>query len=256
MYELSPLGFSPDDEAAWRDRLADGRAFAVSLDRAAVRRRLRANTAVRVVVLLVLAAAVAGGVAVMLLRVGGPLTVLLIALLALAAGILLVRFSLLHRRLRVGRASGDDFVVVSAEGIRLAGHIDLRWSAVIGGVGFDDRSAAVPLLRGPASAVERSAGRVQAEFVFGVRDVRALRDAAPRDLRGLFEVIGPHGGIRVPIDTMVAADSVRPAIAALCIAGLSAGADVEVTTDRSTIFARTVALLGPEEPAPPVAGGE
>lgn len=250
MHELSALGLTSTQEDEWRDFFGSGRVFAAPLDRAAVRRRLRVNAVVIGVAAVVLLSTVVTFFAVLLLHIGGPVTVLLLALLAIAATVLLVRFGLLRRRLRAGRASTDDFLVVSAEGIRLAGHVDLPWSAVIGGVGFDDRGAVVPLLRGPAAAIERSAGRVQSEFVLGVRGVRALRDAAPRDLHGIFEVIGAHGGIRVPVDTMVAAENVRAALAAICIAGVSRGVDVEVTADRSTIYARTLALLGPEKPAP------
>ncbi|MFJ4223970.1 hypothetical protein [Microbacterium sp. NPDC089695] len=251
MYELSALGLDDAQEREWRDHFARGGVFAAPLDRAAVRRRLRANAAVLVVATVVLLAAAVVFVVVLLQRVGGPVTVLLLALLALAAAVLLVRFGLLRRRLRIGRASGDDYLVVSAEGLRLAGHADVPWSAVIGGVGYDDRGAAVPLLRGPAAAVERASGRVQAEFVLGVRGVRGLRDAAPHDLRALFEVIDDHGGIRLPLDTMVAPETVRAALAAIGIAGLGAGIDIEVTGDRSTIFTRTVALLGAEKTAPP-----
>lgn len=249
MYELSALGLSSTQEDEWRDFFGSGRVFVAPLDRAAVRRRLRVNAVVIGVAGVVLLSTVVTFFAVLLLHIGGPVTVLLLALLALAAIVLLVRFALLRRRLRAGRASTDDFLVVSADGIRLAGHVDLPWSAVIGGVGFDDRGAAVPLLRGPAAAIERSAGRVQAEFVLGVRGVRALRDAAPRDLHGIFEVIGADGGIRVPIDTMVASENVRAALAAICISGVSRGVDVEVTADRSTIYTRTLALLGPEKSA-------
>ena len=228
--------------------------YAAPLDGAAVARRLRVNAIVLVVGWIVLAAALAGLFSVLFLHFGGPVTVLLLALLVLAAGVLLVRFALLRRRLKAGRASSDDYLVVSAGGIRLAGHVDLPWSAVIGGVGFDDRGAAVPMLRGPAAAIERAAGRVQSEFVLGVRGIRALRDGAPRDLHGIFEVIGEHGGIRVPIDTMVAPENVRASLAAICIAGVRGGIDVEVTADRSTIYTRTIALLGPEKSAPPTAG--
>lgn len=254
MYELSALGLSSAQEHEWRDFFGDGKVFAAPLDRVAIRRRMRANAVVLGVAWLVFLAALVGLFAVLFLHLGGPVTVLLMALLALAAAALLVRFTLLRRRQRAGLASTDDYLVVSAEGIRLAGHVDLPWSAVIGGVGFDDRGAAVPLLRAPAAAIERASGRVQSEFVLGVRGVRALREATRRDLHGIFEVIGAHGGIRVPIDTMVAPENVRAALAAICIAGLRGGVDVEVTADRATIYTRTVALLGPEKPAPPGAG--
>lgn len=256
MYELSALGLSAVQEDEWRDYFGRGRVFAAPLDRDAVRRRMRVNAVVIGVASVVLAFAAAGLFAVLFLHFGGPVTVLLFALLVIAAGILLLRFALLRRRLRGGPVSGDDYLVVSAEGIRLAGHVDLPWSSVIGGVGFDDRDAAVPFLRGPAAAVERAAGRVQSEFVLGVRGVRALRDAAPRELHGLFEVLGTHGGIRVPIDTMVAPENVRASLAAICIAGLRAGVDVEVTSDRTTIYTRTVGLLGPEKSAPSTSGQE
>lgn len=251
MHALSALGLTETHEREWRDYFAGGRVFAVPLDRAAARRRLRANTAVLVVASLVLAAAVAALAAVLIGRLGGPVTVLLLGLLALAAVVLLVRFALLRRRLGIGRASGDDYLVVSAEGLRVAGLVDLPWTAIIGAVGYDDRGGAVPFLRVPAAAVERAAGRMQSEYTLGVRGVRALRDAAPRDLHGVFEVIADHGGMRLPLDTMVAPENVRAALAAICIAGRGAGVDVEVTADRSTIFRRTVALLGPETTAPP-----
>lgn len=254
VYELSPLGLSATQADEWRDFFASGRVYAAPLDRTAVRRRMRVNAVVLGVAWLVLFAALAGLFSVLFLHFGGPVTVLLLALLVIAAGVLLIRFALLRRRLRGGRVSADDYLVVSADGIRLAGHVELPWSAVIGGVGFDDRAAAVPLLRGPAAAIERASGRVQSEFVLGVRGVRALRDAAPRDLHGIFEVIADHGGIRIPIDTMVAAENVRASLAAICIAGLQAGIDIEVTGDRSTIYTRTVALLGAEKAAPPTAG--
>lgn len=254
MNELSALGLSPRHEDEWRDFFASGRVFAVPLDRRRVRARRRANAAVIGVGVVVLIAAVVTFVAVLLLHLGGPVTVLLLALLMLAAAILVLRFALLHRRLRIGRGAGDDYLVVSAEGLRIAGHVDLPWSAVIGGVGFDDRGATVPLLRGPAAAIERSAGRVQSEFVFGVRGVRALRDGAPHDLRALFEVIEHHGGIRLPLDTMVAPENVLASLAAICIAGRRAGVEVEVTADRSRIYTRTVALLGPEKTSPAAAG--
>ncbi|MGN7950448.1 hypothetical protein ACTJKH_17040 [Microbacterium sp. 22215] len=250
MHELSALGLTSAQEDEWRDFFGSGRVFVAPLDRTAVRRRLRVNAVVIGVAGVVLLSTVVTFFAVLFLHIGGPVTVLLLALLTIAAIVLLVRFVLLRRRLRAGRASTDDFLVVSAEGIRLAGHVDLPWTAVIGGVGFDERGAALPLLRGPAAAIERSAGRVQSEFVLGVRGVRALRDAAPRDLHGIFEVIGAHGGIRVPVDTMVAAENVRAALAAICIAGVRSAVDVEVTSDRSTIYTRTLALLGPEKPAP------
>lgn len=254
MHELSALGFTETHEREWRDYFAGGRVFAVRLDRAAARRRLRANSVVLAVATLVLLAAVVTFVAVLVGQLGGPVTVLLLALLALAAAVLLVRFALLRRRLRIARASGDDYLVVSAEGLRIAEHVDLPWSAIIGAVGYDDRGGSVPFLRAPAAAVERAAGRMQAEYTLGIRGVRALRDAAPRDLHGIFEVIADHGGMRLPLDTMVAPEDVRAALAAICIAGRGAGVDVEVTADRSTIFRRTVALLGAETTAPPSAG--
>ncbi|WP_144876476.1 hypothetical protein [Microbacterium sp. 1.5R] len=250
MNELSALGLSPRQEEEWRDFFASGRVFAVPLDRRRVRARLRAAMVVMVIAVFVLLLAAVTFVAVLVLHIGGPVTVLLLALLMLAAAIMALRFGLLRRRLRIGRGSGDDYLVVSAEGMRIAGHVDVPWTAVIGGVGFDDRGAGVPLLRGPAAAIERSAGRVQAEFVFGVRGVRALRDGAPHDLRALFEVIEHHGGIRLPLDTMVDPESVLASLAAICIAGRRAGVDVEVTADRSTIYTRTVALLGPEKTPP------
>lgn len=251
VHELSALGLTETHEREWRDYFAGGRMFAVRLDRAAARRRLRANTVVLVVAALVLLAASTTFVAVLVGQLGGPVTVLLLALLALAAGVLLVRFALLRRRLGIGRASGDDYLVVSAEGLRVAEHVDLPWTSIIGGVGYDDRGGAVPFLRAPAAAVERAAGRMQSEYTIGVRGVRALRDAAPREMHGIFEVIADHGGIRLPLDTMVAPENVRAALAAICIAGRGAGVDIEVTADRSTIFRRTVALLGPETTAPP-----
>lgn len=254
MSELSALGIPQSQETEWREFFAAGRVYVSPLDARGARRRLRANTVVLIVNAGVVAASVVLILAVAFLQFGGPLTAVLLALLALASTVLFIRFFLTYRRLRIGRVSSDDYLVVSPEGLRIAGHIDVPWTAVIGGVGFDDRDAHEPLLRRLAVAIERAAGVVRSEFVLGVRGVRALRDAAPRDTHGIFEVISTHGGIRVPIDTMVPPERVRATLAAICISARMSGLDVEIAADRARIYTRTLALLGPEKTDPPAAG--
>lgn len=254
MSELSALGIPPSQETEWREFFSNGRVHVSPLDAKAARRRVNANLAVLIATAGVVAASVLMIFAIMFLNVGGPVTAVLFVLLALAGAVLFIRFLLTRRRLRTARVSSEDYLVVSREGLRIAGHVDVPWTCVIGGVGFDDRDGREPLLRRPAAAVERAAGVVRAEFVLGVRGVRALRDGAPRDMHGIFEVISTHGGIRIPIDTMVPPDRVRATLAAICIAARLSGVDVEVTADRSRIYSRTLALLGPEKSDPPVAG--
>ena len=93
-----------------------------------------------------------------------------------------VRVYLTHRRIRIARASTAEYLVVSAEGLRVAGHVTVPWSVVGGGLGVDARNEVQPAYRAFAVGVEQYAGVMQAEFALSVRGVRSLRDAAPRDL--------------------------------------------------------------------------
>lgn len=241
MSDLSPLGLNRTHEEEWRQFFHTGRVYSAPTDRAGVQRRMRVNTAVLVVTAGVVVVALAGVVLALLTDFGRALTYILLALLAVAAGFVFVKFWLTRRRLRAGVAAGDDYLVISADGIRFAGHVDLPWTAVIGGVGYDGRGTSGTRA---AMRISRAAGVAESEFVLGVRGVRALRDAAPAGLRGVFEVIAHHGGIRIPLDTMVAPEHVKASLAAVCISGHLAGVRADVVTDQSAIFQGTFAALG------------
>ncbi|MFT4220232.1 MAG: hypothetical protein QM611_06915 [Microbacterium sp.] len=250
MSDLSALALDASDAAQWRAFFERGQTFAVPLDRPRARRRARVNTAVLVIAATVIAVCVAILAALALTQSGRALTFLLSALLGAAAAALLLRFWLARRRVRAAVASADEYVAVSAEGMRVAGAVQLRWAQVVGGVGFDDRAAHIPLARRPAEALSRAAGVARAELVLGVRGVRELRDAAPRPLRGAFEVIFDHGGVRIPLDTAVEPDAVRPLLAAVCVAAAMSGVEVTLTNEPTEIARRTMAVLGP----PPARG--
>jgi hypothetical protein len=241
MSDLSPLGLTRTHEEEWRQFFQTGRVYAAPTDRARVQKRMRINTVVLSVAAAVVILALAGVGVAFVADFGRAVTYVLLVLLAIAAGFVFVKFWLTRRRLTAGVASGEDYLVVSAEGIRLAGHIDLPWSAVIGGVGYDGRESGG---KRAAMRISRAAGVPEAEFVLGVRGVRALRDAAPAALRGVFEVIAHHGGIRIPLDTMVGPENVRASLAAISIAAHLAGVRADVVSDQSAIFQGTFAALG------------
>ncbi|MFK4761025.1 hypothetical protein ACI3KS_08845 [Microbacterium sp. ZW T5_45] len=164
----------------------------------------------------------------------------MLALLVLASGFVFVKFWLNRRRLRAGEGSAAQFLVVTRGGLRIADAVEVPWASVFGGVGCDLRSSGGRV----AARISRAAGVPEAEFVLGVRGVRELRDAAPSGVRGLFEVIGSHGGIRLPLDTLLAPDQVRPALAAVAVAGRLAGARMVLSNDTGTVFRATTAVLG------------
>ncbi|MGF3053100.1 hypothetical protein ACQUSY_03915 [Microbacterium sp. YY-03] len=241
--------------SAWRELFASGQSWVVPFDRAAALRRLRGSVVVMVGCAVVIAAWMTLTVVILTTGFVAPAYAWICGLLAVAFSFIFVRFYLTHRRMRIARASTAEYLVVSAEGLRVAGHVTVPWSVVGGGIGVDARNEVQPAYRAFAVGVEQYAGVMQAEFALSVRGVRSLRDAAPRDLRALFEVIGTHGGIRIPIDTMVPPVHVVRAMEAICVAGLMSGANVEISSDRGRVFTRVMDVLGPGRGRYPIGEG-
>lgn len=241
MSSFSSMGLTEQQVGGWRDFFQAGDVFVATVDRTRLDRRMKINTVVMVVAGTVFALAVIGIVLGLLSDFARVATVILLSGLAIAAAALFVRFLLTRKRLRAGQASVDDYLVVSPEGIKLAGGIDLPWSAVPGGVGFDARGVSG---NRPAMRISRAAGVAESEFVLAVNEVRALRDATPKEFHGLFEVIADQGGIRIPLDNIVAPDDVRTSIVAIAVAGQLAGRRTIVTATKEVIAKGTMAALG------------
>lgn len=240
MNDPNPIGLDAAGEAEWGEFFRSGRVFTAPVDRGLLARRSRINTAmlvtwgaVAIVALVVLIASAVTGF-------GRELTYVLLGVLVAVSGFVFLKFWFNRRRLRAGRGSGDDFLVVSADRLRVAGLVELPWASVFGGIGYDTRSTGGRL----GVRVTRAAGVPEAEFVLGVRGIREIRDAAPAALRGIFEVIGAHGGIRIPLDTLLASEHVRTSLAAIYVAGRLAGARMMLSNDSKTLFSTTTAVLG------------
>lgn len=247
MTDLSALGLSPVHEDEWREFFRSGRVFSAPVDRARLQRRTNVNTTVLAVTGSAVGVAVVGAVAATIADFGRAATYILLVLLIVAAGFVFVKFWFARRRLRAGLTSTDDYLVVSSEGICFAGHVDLPWPVVFGGIGIDGRDASGPGSGRAAMRISRAAGVPESEFVLGVRGVRAIRDAAPQGLRGVFEIIGDHGGIRIPLDTVLAPEDVRASLAAICVSAHLAGVRAGVSNDQSAVFRATTAVLGEPE---------
>lgn len=243
MSDLSEFGVQSSQLDEWEGFFHDGGVYGAQLDADGVRRRHRTNTIVLVVCGIVSAVALVALLVLAVLDFGRTLTYILLGLLAIGAAAVVVKFFLSRRRLRVGLAGASDFLVVSIDGIRVADALDLPWSAITGGAGIDGRGTAGKRL---AMRVSRAAGIAEAEMTLGLRDTRALRDAAPEHVRGLFEVMGEYGGIRLPLDTMLSPDMVRPSLVALAVAGRMAGVQVDLPVDKGVAFRRVVEVLNPE----------
>ena len=243
MSDLSAFGVQRAQLDEWETFFRGGGVYGAQLDTDRVRRRHRANTAVLVVASAVVLLALVGLPVLAVLDLGRVLTYVLVAALAIGALVILVKFYLSRRRLRAGIGGASDFLVVSLEGIRVADALELPWSVVSGGAGIDGRGTTGNRL---AMRVSRAAGIAEAEMTLGLRGTRALRDAAPQHLRGLFEVMGEYGGIRLPLDTMVTPDLVRPSLVALAVAGRLAGVQVDLPVEQRAAFMRVVEVLNPE----------
>ena len=244
MSDLSPIGLSRTHEEEWREFFRTGRVFTAPVDRERLQHRMNVNTTVLAVTGVIVALVAVGAVVAAITDFGRIATYILLILLIVAAGFVFLKFWFTRRRLRAGLASADDYLVVSAEGIRFAGHVDLPWTIVFGGIGTDLRG-----LSGnrPAARISRAAGVAEAEFVLGVHGIRAIRDTAPKDLHGVFEVMAHHGGIRIPLDNVVAPEFVRSSLAAISISGHLAGVRADVSTERDVVFKATMAVLGEPE---------
>ncbi|WP_404443650.1 hypothetical protein LG315_10145 [Microbacterium marinum] len=231
--------------AEWRAFFAAGETFAVPLDRDAVNRRMRANTTVMVVASAVIVVSLGAGTAIALGTWGRALTFVLLFVLAAVTLIVWVKFFWIRRRLRALTASGDEYLSVDANGIRLAGTVPVAWTDIVGGVGFDDRAVRVALLRRPAARISLAAGESRSEVVLGFRETRALRTAAHPGLRHMFIVGSPpmSGGVRLPLDVALEPDAVLPTLAALWAAGEQAGVDIVLTRDYGLIGRLTTHVL-------------
>lgn len=239
------MGFGIDRRGLdeWVEFFRAGEECSFPLDVEGARRRHRNNTAVLVVSGGVAVAAVVGVLVLAVLDLGRVLTYVLLVLLTIGAAALFVKFFLSRRRVRAGLAGASEFLRISLQGIRVAEVLDLPWTVISGGVGTDGRGTTGNRL---AMRVSRASGIAETEMTLGLRGTRALRDGAPQHLRHLFEVIWKYGGIRLPLDTMLAHDDVRPALMAMAVAGRMAGVQVDLPREPAVAFKRVVSVLNPE----------
>lgn len=231
--------------ARWRAYLAAEERLTLPLDRTAVVKAMRANTIVLTACATVIAVSLLVAAMIALGVWGRGVTFVLFVVLAAATAAVFVKFVLVRGRLRALVASSDEYLAIDAVGLRVAGSVEIPWSAVVGGVGYDDRGGEVPLMQRPAARISRAAGEARAELHLGLRHARAWRDAADPRLRRMFVVNFDDGALRLPLDVALAGDAVLPALAAAWAAAEAAGVDVVLTTDRVRIRqAITDNLLG------------
>lgn len=253
MTDLSALGLQKQHVDEWEQYFRSGRVFAARLDADGARRRMRANTVVLAVCAVVGVAALATLILMAVTDLGRIATYVLLGILVIAAAGVALKFVFARRRLRAGLSGASEYLVISTQGVRLADALELPWTSVTGGVGVDARNAPVAGVQRFAARVSRASGVAEAEMTLGLSATRATRDGAPAHLHGLFEVIADHGGIRVPVDTMVPADQVKASLAAMTVAGRMAGVDIDLPADRSAIVKRAMEVLGPQKPRPDAA---
>ena len=244
--DLTARGLPESTAEQWREHFLRGGVHIALVDHRALRERLAGNSTSIALASLASAVAVTLIIALALTGTGRLLTFALIGLFVLVSEILSVKFCLTRRRLQAAAASDGHYLEVTSAGLRFLG-IDIPWTRVTAGVGIDGRDQVRGLYTRAINALTRKAGIAEAEFTLGIRDVRALADESPQSARPMFELISDHGGIRIPLDSILIPEDVRPTMAAIVTSGTLAGVDVTVPTSASEVFTKTVAVLGAQQ---------
>jgi len=219
----------------WRAFFARGEVFAVPRETDQLRARLRANTVLLAVTGGLVVLSGMGLIVLSAIGLARAITIVLIIVFAVVVAGVFVRFALVRRRLRGAADSGAEYLRIGAAGLRFGDAVDIPWSSVVGGVGFDHRDAPVHWFHRLAARVSPRAGLEQSELCLGLRGARALRGTAPGRLGKTFTVLGDEGAVRIALDTAVSPDGVRTVLAAAHVAAAMAGVDVLLSNDPAVI---------------------
>lgn len=251
---LAALGIGATDLRAWQRFFREGRSFAVPVDRPRVRRLMRGNTLMLVIVLALIAASVGGGFALVGAGADRVSTFVLLGLFVLALLAVVWKVLSQRRQLRIIAGTvGDEYVAISPHGFRFGGAVEIPWSAVLGGVGYDRRDRETTFFQRLLLRLSRATGDASSDLVFGIRVVERHRAAATGIQAKAFTVTLGKGGLRIPLDTAVEPDSVHPLLAAACVAGSQAGVHMVLSNDARTVTATITRILSGRRPTAPPA---
>ncbi|MGO1258627.1 MAG: hypothetical protein ACTMII_06730 [Brachybacterium sp.] len=250
------LGLSDEEVRDWQGYFLAGNAYRAPIDRAAVA-RLRYTSAAVLAGFLLAFVGVGVGLFYLLLEQDLPWMVLLMMVfLMVLTSLGAVRIALSRRRALIGLRSPEHSVVITSQGITILGMPQIPWAEVTMGLGWDERNTPQTAKLGVVT-LARLSGIQRAELLIGVRDARALRDAAPRWTRPLFELVKNDGGVRIPLEALVASDEVRRTLAAALFAAHHSGVEIILTEDKWDLFDESMRLYGlPDSEAPEEQGQE
>lgn len=225
----------------WRAFFAGGGVFAVPVERELIARRMRGSTTLLAALILMAVAVVAVAIWLLMTDGGRELTYVLLALLLVLTGFAGARIVFLRRRVQAAYASPDEYLAIRRDGLRFSG-VDFLWSEVLGGLVMVDDQQHGGLKRLTAKIMS-SAGYARTEIILGLQHnlARERRKAASPAVRKAYFVNFEAGGMRIPLEHVLAEQSIPPVCTALRVAAADAGVPIVISSEpaviQSTVFA-------------------